>query len=173
MNFFGIGGAEIVLIILIMLIVAGPKRMIQWAYVMGVWVGKARNMWTQAVGVLQQEIDAAGGGIKLPTTPPTRQSFVRMVNDAVKPYTEELEKTYKETDSLVKGSSVKPVTAAKMPQTGLSAAKTSKAADVTPAPKPSSPQSPEPTTNLGTWGNPAPTNNGSSLGTWSAPKEDA
>jgi Sec-independent protein translocase protein TatA len=165
MNFFGIGGAEIVLIILIMLVVAGPKRMIQWAYVMGVWAGKARNMWSQAVATLQQEIDAAGGGITLPKEPPTRQSLARMVNEAVKPYAQEIEQTYKETDALVKGANVKPATAAKLPAQTLKAAQTPKTAE-TPAPKASEP-------NLGTWGNPAPTNNGANLGTWSAPKEDS
>jgi hypothetical protein len=90
-----------------------------------------------------------------------------MVNEAVKPYAQEIEQTYKETDALVKGTNVKTATA-KPAQPALSAAQTPKTADV-----PATPKAPEPTTNLGTWGNPAPTNNGASLGTWSAPKEDA
>ena len=35
MDILGIGGGELVLIVLVMLVVAGPKRMIQWAYIAG------------------------------------------------------------------------------------------------------------------------------------------
>lgn len=115
MNFFGIGGTELVLIVLIMLIVAGPKRMIQWAYVLGVWVGKARLMWQQAVEVLQKEMDEAGVNVQLPKEPPTRQSLQRMVNDAVKPYTQELEATYRQTQQSASPTPPKPAPAEASP----------------------------------------------------------
>lgn len=115
MNFFGIGGAELVLIVLIMLIVAGPKRMIQWAYVLGVWVGKARLMWQQAVDVLQKEMDEAGVHVQLPKEPPTRQSIARMVNEAVKPYTQELEAAYYQPQQTAASSSPKPTPPANQP----------------------------------------------------------
>ena len=35
MNIFGLGGAELVVIIVIMLVVAGPTRMVSWAYIKG------------------------------------------------------------------------------------------------------------------------------------------
>lgn len=146
MNFFGIGGTELVLIVLIMLIVAGPKRMIQWAYVLGVWVGKARTMWQQAVDVLQKEMDEAGVNVQLPKEPPTRQSITRMVNDAVKPYTQELEATYRQTQQ-----AAKPPT---MPPTA-------------PAPKPPAPS-------LGAWEQPQPPTETPKvdLGSWSAPQRE-
>ncbi|PMB48375.1 hypothetical protein CEN41_01225 [Fischerella thermalis CCMEE 5330] len=145
MNFFGIGGTELVLIVLIMLIVAGPKRMIQWAYVLGVWVGKARIMWQQAVDVLQKEMDEAGVNVQLPKEPPTRQSLARMVNDAVKPYTQDLEATYRQTQQ-----------ATKLP-----------ASPASPAVKPPAPS-------LGAWEQPKPPTDAPKLdlGTWNAPKQE-
>ena len=35
MNFLGVGAWELVAILLIMLVFAGPKRMIHWSYVWG------------------------------------------------------------------------------------------------------------------------------------------
>jgi Sec-independent protein translocase protein TatA len=114
MNFFGIGGTELLVIFAIMLVVAGPKRMIRWAYVLGLYVGKARDMWSQAVTVLQKELDEAGAGIKLPTQPPTRQNLSRIVSDVVKPYTQELEKEWQETQSAVRDIN-QPVSSAAKP----------------------------------------------------------
>lgn len=171
MNFFGIGGAELIMIVLIMLIVAGPKRMIQWSYVVGQWVGKARTMWAQAVDVLQHEIDEAGGGITLPKEPPNRQNLTRMVSEAVKPYTQELETTWKETESVTKAAvrpPIKPQTMNLYPQRAAVPPKAPPAAEVgstaTPTVAPAT---------LGSWnGRPQP-ERGTGLGSWSAPKEDA
>ena len=60
MEIFGIGGAELVAILIIMLVVAGPKRMVQWAYVLGQYVSKARAMWDGVMAGVQKEIDDAG-----------------------------------------------------------------------------------------------------------------
>lgn len=124
MNFFGIGGTELLVIFAIMLVVAGPKRMIRWAYVLGLYVGKARDMWSQAVSVLQKELDDAGAGIKLPTQPPTRQNISRIVSDVVKPYTQELEKEWQETQSAVRDISQPVKPAPKPPLTKPSPPKT-------------------------------------------------
>ncbi|MEL6405620.1 MAG: hypothetical protein AAFR81_14730 [Chloroflexota bacterium] len=96
MNIFGIGGAELVLILLIMLIVAGPKRMLKWAYVIGTWVGKFRVMWEQVVDVMQKEVDAAGMDVEIPRELPTRQNLSRAAEQFVKPYSDELQKPFKE-----------------------------------------------------------------------------
>ena len=40
MDILGVGGWEIVAILLIMLIVAGPKRMISWSYTLGKYVSQ-------------------------------------------------------------------------------------------------------------------------------------
>ena len=60
MEILGIGGAEFIAIFIIMLVVAGPKRMIQWAYVMGKYTAKIRAMWAESMTYLQKEFDAAG-----------------------------------------------------------------------------------------------------------------
>ncbi len=60
MNIFGIGATELVIILLIMLMVAGPKRMIRWAYVLGVYIGKLREMWQEASAMLKKELAEAG-----------------------------------------------------------------------------------------------------------------
>ena len=92
MNIFGIGGAELVLIFIIMLVVAGPKRMIRWAFVLGQYVGKLRRMWEEVVDMMQQEADAAGLDIKIPKELPTKQGITKLVVDAVKPYSDEFKK---------------------------------------------------------------------------------
>lgn len=85
MNILGIGGFELVLILIIMLMVAGPKRMIHWAYIMGKWVAKFRIMWSQTVDMVQKEINAAGYDVELPKDPPTRANLTRWAQNAVKP----------------------------------------------------------------------------------------
>lgn len=75
MELFGIGGTELVAIFIIMLVVAGPKRMIQWAYVLGQYTAKARSMWADVMSNVQREMDEAGMDIKLPKTMPTRSTF--------------------------------------------------------------------------------------------------
>lgn len=99
MNIFGIGGAELVLILLIMLIVAGPKRMLKWAYVVGTWVGKFRVMWEQVVDVMQKEVDAAGMDVEIPRELPTRRNLGRAAEQFVRPYTDELQKPFKEVSA--------------------------------------------------------------------------
>jgi Sec-independent protein translocase protein TatA len=89
-NIFGVGGAELVLIFIIMLIIAGPKRMIRWAFVLGQYVGKLRHMWEDVVDVMQKEADAAGLDIVIPKELPTKQGITKLVADAVKPYANEL-----------------------------------------------------------------------------------
>ncbi len=87
MNVFGVGGAELVAILVIMLIFAGPKRMIHWSYVLGTYLSKFRVIWSQTVDLVQKEFDEAGVDIKLPKEPPTRKNLNRAITDAVKPVT--------------------------------------------------------------------------------------
>lgn len=75
MNIFGIGGPELVLILVIMLIVAGPKRMVQWSYVVGQWMAKLRRLWEETVTVVQRELNEANIDVELPKTPPTRANM--------------------------------------------------------------------------------------------------
>lgn len=83
MNIFGIGGAELVLILIIMLVVAGPKRMIQWAYVLGKYVAVLQQMWSQAAAALQKEFDEAGVNVEVPKELPTKGDLQRSITTAI------------------------------------------------------------------------------------------
>ena len=60
MNIFGIGTTELIIIFVLMMVVAGPKRMIAWAYVAGQYMAKLRDLWQEASGVLKKELEQAG-----------------------------------------------------------------------------------------------------------------
>ena len=60
MNILGVGTPEIIIIALILLIVAGPRRMVRWAYLAGQYMAYVRNMWAEAQSTLQEEFEAAG-----------------------------------------------------------------------------------------------------------------
>ncbi|MAU12092.1 MAG: hypothetical protein CL607_19875 [Anaerolineaceae bacterium] len=98
MNIFGIGGAEFIVILIIMLIIAGPKRMATWAVIMGKYVGKLRVMWSEVVDVVQKEIDEAGVDVKLPKDLPTRQNISKMITDVAKPISQPLEEMGKQLE---------------------------------------------------------------------------
>jgi len=164
-NIFGVGGAELVLIFVIMLVVAGPQRMIRWAYVIGQYVGKFRIVWEQMVDMMQDEVDAAGLDVKLPKDIPTRQSLAQTANQLIKPYAESMEKSFDEVKQPLQSTfdeTTKAVTDAKA--LGQSAVDdTNKAVqDVKKAPvkasSPSEPSStettPAPSTNFGAWTQP-------------------
>jgi len=81
MEIFGIGGGELVAILIIMLVVAGPKRMIQWAYVLGQYVAKFRAMWDEVMAGVQKEIDEAGLDMQLPKSMPTRANLMNPMSN--------------------------------------------------------------------------------------------
>ncbi|GAB4437746.1 MAG: hypothetical protein Kow00120_05150 [Anaerolineae bacterium] len=60
MNILGIGAAELVIIFLILLVVAGPKRMVAWAYIAGRELSKLRAMWSETMEMIQSELEEAG-----------------------------------------------------------------------------------------------------------------
>jgi Sec-independent protein translocase protein TatA len=88
MEIFGIGTAELIAILLIMLVVAGPKRMIRWAYILGQYTAKARQMWAEVMAGVQKEFDAAGVDVKLPKDIPTRRNLAGQVNKAFSTFTQ-------------------------------------------------------------------------------------
>ncbi len=108
MNILGVGAWELVAILLIMLVFAGPKRMIHWSYVLGQHVAKFRKIWSETVDLVQKEFDEAGVDIKLPKEPPTRKGLNRAVTDAVKPMTNPMQDTLDEVKKDL--DSVKDVT---------------------------------------------------------------
>ena len=172
MNFLGVGAWELVAILLIMLVFAGPKRMIHWSYVLGQHVAKFRKIWSETVDLVQKEFDDAGVDIKLPKQPPTRKSLNSAVTDAVKPMTkpvqDSLDEVKKDLDTV---KEVSDSLNSKAKTTSSSAAK-GNAKPVLPKPaKPKSIQkAPEPIP-MGTWSGPDSKSgaNGSSadLGAWS------
>ncbi|MEP6988032.1 MAG: hypothetical protein ABI970_20690 [Chloroflexota bacterium] len=85
MEIFGVGGGEVVAILVIMLVVAGPKRMVQWAYVLGQYISKARGMWDEVMAGVQKEIDDAGLDVQLPKTMPTRANLNTIANTFTNP----------------------------------------------------------------------------------------
>ncbi len=96
MNIFGIGPWELVAVLIIMLIFAGPKRMIHWSHILGQHVSKFRRIWSETVDLVQKEFDDAGVDIKLPKEPPTRQNLNRTLTDAVKPMTQPMQDSLNE-----------------------------------------------------------------------------
>ncbi len=102
MNLLGMGTAELLVIVVIMLIVAGPKRMIQWAYIVGRYVGQLRVMWRDVMKSVQQEFDASGVDIQLPKELPTRNEVYRLAKDAMKPIAEPMQNAMKEVEAEAK-----------------------------------------------------------------------
>lgn len=87
MNILGIGGPELLVIFIIMLLVAGPKRMIHWAYVLGQYVAKFRAMWAETVDKVQEELNQADIDIKIPKTPPTKASIQKQLGNTLDQWT--------------------------------------------------------------------------------------
>lgn len=186
MNILGVGAWELVAILLIMLVFAGPKRMIHWSYVLGQHVAKFRKIWSETVDLVQKEFDEAGVDIKLPKEPPTRKGLNRAVTDAVKPMTNPMQDTLDEVKKDL--DSVKDVTdtlnekkpaslpAPKNNKPKPKADESGKKAETKPAP---ATVGAEAANAMGTWGgkvsDPAssPANgNSSDLGTWSKADDD-
>ena len=144
MNIFGIGGAELVLILLIMLIVAGPKRMIHWSYILGQYVAKFRVMWSETVDLIQKEFDEAGVDIQVPKEIPTRQSLNKQINKAMEPVTRPVKEALDEVDTVKKSVALKPESKVK------SAADTSNTNGSSPAAITQKPAQDSPSS-FGTW----------------------
>jgi Sec-independent protein translocase protein TatA len=155
MEIFGVGGPELVLILIIMLVFAGPKRMLQWAYQLGKLTAKARQMWAESMGYLQKEFDEAGVGIELPKELPTRGSLNKTISEqagklmspVTKPVEDALSETKAQLDDIKKGATIAPAAG-------------------NPVSKPATPPTPKP--------EPAAASNGesASLGTWSTGQSD-
>ncbi len=91
MEILGIGGWEMLVILLIMVMVAGPKRMIQWSYKLGQYVAVLRRMWGETAALIQKEFDNAGVDFKVPTQPPTPANLKKEVMRALTPVTKPIQ----------------------------------------------------------------------------------
>lgn len=163
MDILGIGGWELVVVIIIMLIVAGPKRMIAWSYTLGRYIGMIRGMWAETAKQLQRELDESGIDVKVPTNIPTRQTLNNEIRRAAAPLTKPLQ----ESLDTVKATVDETKQATRFSTTPVTAT------HPTPPPAPEKP-APQPAPQQET---PAPAadganNNRSDFGTWSASEGD-
>jgi Sec-independent protein translocase protein TatA len=99
MNIFGVGGWELLFIFMIMLVVAGPKRMAQWAYYLGRLTGQLRIMWGQMMETVQRELDESGVDVKLPKDLPTRRDIQRLGEKAFEPIRRPVQEAINEADA--------------------------------------------------------------------------
>ncbi|MBZ0297758.1 MAG: hypothetical protein K8L99_34705 [Anaerolineae bacterium] len=118
MNILGVGGWELLAILLIMLLFAGPKRMVHWAYIMGQYVAKFRAMWAETVDVIQKEFDDAGLDVKIPKEPPTRANVNRYaskaLDDITRPVKETMDEAVGEVNQIKSATAVTASTANKV-----------------------------------------------------------
>jgi Sec-independent protein translocase protein TatA len=92
-NILGIGGTELLLIVVVMLIFAGPKRMVQWAYVLGRYVAIARRMWQEAIAGLQNELKSTGIDVDVSRATSPRAMVQQFVSDMTCPISKPIEDT--------------------------------------------------------------------------------
>ena len=91
MNIIGVGTSELLLVLVIMMVIAGPKRMIIWANLLGQYWVKLRRIWSEMVKEIQKELDDAGVDVTLPKTPPTRTQMDKWAQAAMKAVSEPLQ----------------------------------------------------------------------------------
>ncbi len=120
MNILGIGTWELIAIFIIMLLVAGPERMIRWAYYIGRFAGQARRWWAQTMDVFQQEFNKAGIDVELPKSIPNRRNLSKRMGKELTKLTGPIREPLDEIDAAM--SEVKesvapanPTTPAKSP----------------------------------------------------------
>jgi Sec-independent protein translocase protein TatA len=102
MNIFGVGSAEFVLILIIAMIVAGPKRLIEWSYIAGRYIGQLKVLWGQMVESLQQDLNEAGVDIKLPKELPNRSNVHKIAGEALRPLAGPMQQAMKDYEAEVK-----------------------------------------------------------------------
>ncbi|RMG84896.1 MAG: hypothetical protein D6712_10445 [Chloroflexi bacterium] len=163
MNILGIGGWELVAIFIIMLLVAGPERMIRWAYQLGRLMAYLRHMWADVMRVIQEGLRESGIDIELPDKPPTRAELNRKISRTIESAARPVREPLEEVDKTIKQASVR------VPDTRI---------DANAKPTQTAASSDENATDLGTWGNADSTDSpsmdapnqeeNSNFGTWSA-----
>ncbi len=102
MNILGLGEIELVAILIIMLIVLGPRGMVRWAYTFGQYTAKMRRMWSEAMTLLQKEFKDAGVDVELPKEVPTRRTLNKQVTKALGSVTRPVQETLDEVNTELK-----------------------------------------------------------------------
>ncbi len=95
MNILGVGPGELAVVFIIMLVVAGPKRMVQWAYTAGRYTAQLRAMFQETLNAVQKELAESGLDIRkdLPNIPTGRIDFVREASKIINPPTSAADNT--------------------------------------------------------------------------------
>jgi Sec-independent protein translocase protein TatA len=93
------GEVELLAILVIMLIVLGPRGMARWAYTFGQYTAKMRRMWTEAMTLLQKEFKDAGIDVDLPKEVPTRRTLNKQVTKALGSVTRPVQDTLDEVNT--------------------------------------------------------------------------
>ncbi|MFW5691547.1 MAG: hypothetical protein ACOCXZ_03505 [Chloroflexota bacterium] len=99
MNILGMGLWELVLVLVIALVVAGPKRTLNWMYVLGRFAAQVREMWSRVMEGVQKDLDDAGVDIKLPADPTDRAEMSRFARDALRPLQEPMQKAMRDYEN--------------------------------------------------------------------------
>jgi len=189
-DFLGIGVPELILILILALIVAGPKRMLAWSYQLGRWVAALRQMWSQTARMLQQEFDEAGVDVRVPQDIPTRadirREVARVVDKYGAPIHEPIADVQRDLTEMIDAANqaagkpswaqLGPAPSAPKPNTPAAPNRLAEMGRAgTAAPAPSAPPATNGDPDLGTWSNPpvdqpdpASPPKSSSFGTWSA-----
>lgn len=95
MNIFGIGEWELLLIVVLMLVVAGPQRMIRWSYWLGKQIAKFRPIWYQ----VRQTIDKEMQALQVEELRQSiNQGFTKPLTSAVREYKDVMSEVSKQTD---------------------------------------------------------------------------
>lgn len=111
MNIFGVGPAELILILIILVSVAGPKRMIQWAYVIGKYTAQLRKMIEDAWSQVRKEFEAVN--VDLPKDIPTRANIGQEVNKFINTEFAKLEEEERRAKQGTSAASSEPPTGSK------------------------------------------------------------
>ena len=69
MNLFGIGTAEFITLFIIMLLVAGPQRMLRWSYDLGRHMRKFKKLWDDTITSIQHEGEQLELDVDMPRLP--------------------------------------------------------------------------------------------------------
>lgn len=57
---FGVGLAEIFLVLIVLFVVGGPENTARWAREVGRWIGKVRRAWQQLVAEIEADLGDDG-----------------------------------------------------------------------------------------------------------------
>jgi Sec-independent protein translocase protein TatA len=84
-NFLGIGLWELGLIFVLLFTVAGPKRMVKWAFELGRYAAQLRKMFQETMDAFKREIDLSDLDIRkdMPALPTQRFDIVKEANKLV------------------------------------------------------------------------------------------